>query len=32
MVGDADHYYIAGKYKDQVIYLIKKWLHQENLM
>lgn len=32
MVGDADHYYIAGKYKDQVISLIKKWLKQRNFM
>jgi len=26
MMGDADHYYIAGKYKDQTVYHIKRWL------
>jgi len=26
MIGDADHYYIAGKYKDQTVFHIKRWL------
>jgi len=29
MIGEADHYYIAGKYKDQTVYLIRRWLHKE---
>lgn len=28
----ADHYYIAGKYKDQVVYQIKRWLKKENMI
>lgn len=28
MIGEADHYYIAGKYKDQTVYHIKRWLNE----
>lgn len=28
----ADHYYIAGAYKDQVIYQVKRWLQKEALL
>jgi len=32
MIGDADHYYIGGKYKDQTVYHIKHWLKNNNLL
>lgn len=28
----ADHYYIAGKYKDQVVYQIKRWLNKQSFI
>ena len=31
MIGDADHYYIDGKFKDQVVFHIDKWLQHHQI-
>lgn len=31
MIGDADHYYIAGRFKNQVVMHIQRWLQQNRI-